>query len=167
MLRHLLTLLRNTGTSIQCSVFSLSLRFLQGFGNLAGNEKNKTMLNKGLRDEEKIRIDNVLKTLRTLIFVPYPLNIQQKTDIEDQLKEFGLNLETLIDYSNEELISLLMRLHLDWDHLEQFADLLLEFSKAEEYNFQEKALAIYQYIQQKSNVFSFGINSKINSLKNK
>ena len=125
------------------------------------------MLNKGLRDEEKIRIDNVLKTLRTLIFVPYPLSHLQKTDIENQLKDFGLNLETLVNYSNEELIDLLVRCHLDWDHLEQFADLLLEFSKAEEYNFQEKALAIYQYIQQKRNVFSFGINTKIASAKAK
>ncbi|WP_125718377.1 hypothetical protein [Flavobacterium ustbae] len=125
------------------------------------------MLNKALRDEEKIRIDNVLKTLRTLIFVPYPLSHLQKTNIENQLKDFGLNLETLVNYSNEELIDLLVRCHLDWDHLEQFADLLLEFSKAEEYNFQEKALAIYQYIQQKSNVFSFGINTKIASAKAK
>ena len=123
------------------------------------------MLNKGLRDEEKIRIDNVLKTLRTLIFVPYPLDSSQLANIEEQLKDFGLNLETLVDYSNEELISLLMRLHFDWDHLEQFADLLLEFSKSE-YDFQEKVLSIYQYIQQKSNVFSFGINAKIASLKN-
>lgn len=125
------------------------------------------MLNKGLRDEEKIRIDNVLKTLRTLIFVPYPLENSQIEDIQNQLKEFGLNLETLVDYSDEELISLLIRLHFDWDHLEQFADLLLEFSKSENYNFKEKALALYQYIQQKSNVFSFGINAKITSLKNK
>lgn len=125
------------------------------------------MLNKGLRDEEKIRIDNVLKTLRTLIFIPYPLNIQSKEDIENQLKEFGLNIETLVAYQNDELISLLMRLHFDWEHLEQFADLLLEFSKAEEYAFQDKALAIYQYIQKESKVFSFGINAKIASAKNR
>jgi hypothetical protein len=125
------------------------------------------MLNKGLRDEEKIRIDNVLKTLRTLIFVPYPVDNLQIADIENQLKEFGLNIETLVDYSNEDLITLLMRLHLDWDHLEQFADLLLELSKSEEYNFQDKALALYQYIQQESKVFSFGINAKIASAKAK
>ncbi|WP_281231357.1 hypothetical protein [Flavobacterium gelatinilyticum] len=125
------------------------------------------MLNKGLRDEEKIRIDNVLKTLRTLVYVPYPLNNLQKTDIENQLKEFGLNFEILVDYSNEDLITLLMRLHLDWDQLEQFADILIEFSKAEDYNFDDKALAIYQYIQAESKVFSFGINSKISSIKNK
>ncbi|QSW91403.1 hypothetical protein J0383_11510 [Flavobacterium endoglycinae] len=125
------------------------------------------MLNKGLRDEEKIRIDNVLKTLRTLVFVPYPLSQIQKTDIENQLKEFGLNLESLIDYSNEDLITLLTRLHFDWDQLEQFADILIEFSKDENYNFEDKALAVYQYIQTESKVFSFGINSKISSLKNK
>jgi len=125
------------------------------------------MLNKGLRDEEKIRIDNVLKTLRTLIFVPYPLSQIQKKDIENQLKEFGLNLESLIDYSNEDLITLLTRLHFDWDQLEQFADILIEFSKDENYNFEDKALAVYQYIQTESKVFSFGINSKISSLKNK
>lgn len=124
------------------------------------------MLNKGLRDEEKIRIDNVLKTLRTLIFVPYPLNDLQKSDIENQLKEFGLNIETLTDYSNEDLITLLMRLHFDWDQLEQFGDLLIDFSKDENYDFLEKALAVYQYIQTESKVFSFGINTKIASLKN-
>ncbi|KAF2334682.1 hypothetical protein [Flavobacterium ginsenosidimutans] len=125
------------------------------------------MLNKGLRDEEKIRIDNVLKTLRTFVFVPYPLTVLQKTDIENQLKEFALNIETLIDYSNEDLITLLMRLHFDWEQLEQFADILIEFSKAENYNFENKALAIYQYVQAESKVFSFGINTKISSLKNK
>lgn len=111
------------------------------------------MLNKGLRDEEKIRIDNVLKTLRTLVFVPYPLNDLQKTEIENQLKEFGLNIETLADYSNEDLITLLIRLHFDWDQLEQFTDILIEFSKIESYNFTGKALAVYQYIQQESKVF--------------
>lgn len=125
------------------------------------------MLNKGLRDEEKIRIDNVLKTLRTLVYVPYPLNALQKAELENQLKEFGLNLESLIDYSNEDLITLLVRLHLDWEQLEQFADILIELSKDDNYNFENEALAVYQYIQAESKVFSFGINSKISSLKNK
>ncbi len=125
------------------------------------------MLNKGLRDEEKIRIDNVLKTLQTLIYVPYPLSHLQKSDIENQLKEFGLNTESLIEYSNEDLISLLIRLHFDWEQLEQFADILIEFSKEENHSFEEKALALYQYIQQESKVFSFGINSKIASAKAK
>ncbi|MFB9078017.1 hypothetical protein ACFFLS_05025 [Flavobacterium procerum] len=125
------------------------------------------MLNKGLRDEEKIRIDNVLKTLRTLIFVPYPLDHLEETEIEIQLKEFGLNIESLVNYSNEDLITLLNHLHFDWEQLEQFGDLLVEFSKDENYNFINKALSLYQYIHQESKVFSFGINAKITSLKNK
>ena len=125
------------------------------------------MLNKGLRDEEAIRIDNVLKTLRSLDFVPQPLTDDQKFDVENQLKEFGLNIETLVDYQNEELITLLVRRHLDFNQLEQFADFLMEFSKVENYNFENKALTLYQYIQRENNVFSFAINAKITSAKNK
>lgn len=129
---------------------------------------NKTirMLNKGLRDEESIRIDNVLKTLRALDFVPQPLTDDKKFEVENQLKEFGLNIETLTDYDSEELITLLNRCHLDFNQLEQFADFLMEFSKIETYNFKNKALALYQYIQNESTVFSFGINTKIASAKN-
>lgn len=125
------------------------------------------MLNKGLRDDEAIRIDNVLKTLRSLDFVPQPLTDDQKFDIENQLKEFGLNIESLLDYQNEELITLLVRRHLDFNQLEQFADFLMEFSKVENYNFENKALTLYQYIQRENNVFSFAINAKITSAKNK
>ncbi|TDP04256.1 hypothetical protein [Flavobacterium sp. 245] len=125
------------------------------------------MLNKGLRDDEAIRIDNVLKTLRSLDFVPQPLTDDEKFDIENQLKEFGLNIESLIDYEDDELITLVVRRHLDFNQLEQFADFLMEFSKVENYNFENKALALYQYIQRESKVFSFGINAKIASAKNK
>lgn len=124
------------------------------------------MLNKGLRNEESIRIDNVLKTLRSLDFVPQPLTDDKKFDVENQLKEFGLNIESLVAYQNEELITLLIRCHFDFNQLELFADFLMEFSKAENYNFEEKALAIYQYIQKESGIFSFGINTKIALLKN-
>lgn len=125
------------------------------------------MLNKGLRDEEKIRIDNVLKTLRSLVFVPYPLNNTEKENIENQLKEIGLDFETLSSQKNEDLITFLIQLHFDWEHLEQFGDILVEFSKDENHNFTHKALAVYEYIQQESKVFSFGINTKIASAKNR
>ena len=125
------------------------------------------MLNKGLRDEEAIRIDNILKTLRSLDFVPQPFTNDSKFDIENQLKEFGLNIESLVDYQNEELITLLVRRHLDFNQLEQFADFLMEFSKVENYNFENKALTLYQYIQRENNGFSFAINAKITSAKNK
>lgn len=125
------------------------------------------MLNKGLRDKESIRIDNVLKTLRSLDFVPKPLTDDERFEIENQLQEFGLNIQTLVEFDNEELIAVLINCHYDFNQLEQFADFLMEFSKVESYNFEDKALALYQYIQQESKVFSFGINAKIASAKNR
>lgn len=125
------------------------------------------MLNKGLRDEESIRIDNVLKTLRALDFVPENFSEEEKLNVENQLAAFGLNIQTLTDYKNEDLITLLLRNHFDWNQLEQFADFLISFSKVKNYNFEDKALAVYQYIQQESKVFSFGINTKIASAKAK
>ena len=119
------------------------------------------MLNKGLRDNESIRIDNVLKTLRSLDFVPEPFSDEEKLNVENQLKEFGLDISTLSDYQDEALIELLLRNHFDWNQLELFADFLLNFSKVKNYNFKDKALAIYHYIQKESKVFSFGINAKI------
>jgi hypothetical protein len=125
------------------------------------------MLNKGLRDEESIRIDNVLKTLRALDFVPENFSEEEKLNLENQLAAFGLNIQTLTDYKNEDMITLLLRNHFDWNQLEQFADFLISFSKVKNYNFEDKALAVYQYIQQESKVFSFGINTKIASAKAK
>lgn len=125
------------------------------------------MLNKGLRDNESIRIDNVLKTLLALDFVPKMLNDDEKLEIENQLQELSLKIQILVDYDNEELITLLIRNQFDWNQLEQFADFLIHFSKTDNYKFEDKALAIYQYIQQESKVFSFGINAKIASAKNK
>ena len=119
------------------------------------------MLNKGLRDQESIRIDNVLKTLLSIVFVPKFWNLEDKINIEDQLKDFGLNIQSLIDVNETDLITHLLRCHLDWNQLEQFADFLIAFSKEKQFNFSEKSIVIYNYIQQESKVFSFGINSKI------
>nr|WP_315223479.1 hypothetical protein [uncultured Flavobacterium sp.] len=124
------------------------------------------MLNKGLRNDEAIRIDNVLKTLRALDFLPKTLSDDELFSLENLLKEFGLSIESLIDYQKDELIELLHRNHFDFNQLDQFADFLMEFSKAENYNFEDKALAIYQHIQQESSIFSFGINAKIASAAN-
>ncbi|KQB36872.1 hypothetical protein RCH33_2638 [Flavobacterium daejeonense] len=121
------------------------------------------MLNKGLRDQEKIRIDNVLKTLHSLVFVPEKAFDQDQ--IEGALKDFGLNIESLISITPNDLIVLLERLHLDWDQLEQFADFLINFSKENQFNFKEKALSIYNYIQTESKTFSFGIFNKIAAVK--
>jgi hypothetical protein len=124
------------------------------------------MLNKGLRDEESIRIENTLKTLHALVFVPKFWNAEDTSLIDEQLKSFGLSLERTIEIPEEQLIILLQRCHLDWNQQEQFADILVSLSQEKQFDFLGKSLAIYQYIQQESKVFSFGINSKIASLKN-
>jgi hypothetical protein len=123
------------------------------------------MLNKGLRDQESIRIDNVLKTLLSIVLVPKFWDLEDKINIEDQLKGFGLNIQSLTEIEPNDLIELLRRCHLDWDQLEQFSDFLISFSKEKQFNFSEKAVAIYNYIQQESKMFSFGINSKIAAAK--
>jgi len=123
------------------------------------------MLNKGLRDQESIRIDNVLKKLMSLVYVPKFWNLEDLLFLENELKDLAMNVESLTEFSEAELIVHLERLHLDWNQLELFADFLVAFSKERQFDFSQKAIAIYNYIQQESKVFSFGIFNKIASAK--
>jgi hypothetical protein len=54
----------------------------------------------------------------------------------------------------------LERLHFDWNHFEIFADFLIALSKESQFDFSQKAIAIYDYVQKESKVFSFGIFNK-------
>lgn len=123
------------------------------------------MLNKGLRDQESMRIDNSLKMLHSLVFVPKFWNIEDTSLIDNQLKDFGLSVESLIAISEKDLITLLLRCHLDWNQLEQFADFLVTGSQGNPFDFSEKAIAIYNYIQQESKTFSFEIFNKLATVK--
>ena len=125
------------------------------------------MLNKGLRDQESIRIDNVLKKLMSLVYMPKFWNLEDLLYLENELKDLAMNIESLNNFEEEELIIHLQRLHLDWNQLELFADFLIVFSKESQFDFTPKAIAIYNYIQQESKTFSFGIINKIASAKNK
>jgi hypothetical protein len=123
------------------------------------------MLNKGLRDQESIRIDNVLKKLMSLVYVPKFWNLEDLLFLENELKDLGMNLESLNNFKEEELIVHLERLHFDWKHFELFADFLVVFSKESQFDFKQKAIVIYNYIQKESKVFSFGIFNKIAAVK--
>lgn len=125
------------------------------------------MLNKGLRDQESIRIDNILKVLHSLTFVPKFWNLEDLLPLENELKDLGMNLESLSDFDEKQLISHLERLHFDWNHFEIFADFLIAFSKESQFDFSEKAIAIYDYVQKESKVFSLGIFNKIATAKAK
>lgn len=118
------------------------------------------MLNKGLRDQESIRIDNVLKTLHSLTFVPKFWNLEDLLHLENELKDLGMNVESLQNFSQKDLIVHLERLHFDWNHFEIFANFLMAFSKESQFDFSEKAIAIYNHIQTESKTFSFEIFNK-------
>ncbi|CAN1491502.1 hypothetical protein MCETHM1_00209 [Flavobacteriaceae bacterium] len=119
------------------------------------------MLNKGLRDQESIRIDNLLKKLMSLVYVPKFWNLEDLLFLENNLKDLGINIESLTEFSEEELIIHLKRLHFEWNHFEIFADFLVAFSKESQFDFSPKAIAIYNYIQAESKTFSFEIFNKI------
>jgi hypothetical protein len=123
------------------------------------------MLNKGVRDQESIRIDNILELLHSLTFVPKFWNLEELLYLENELKDLGMNIETLCDFDEKELIVHLQRLHFDWKHFELFADFLVVFSKESQFDFKQKAIVIYNYIQKESKVFSFGIFNKIAAVK--
>lgn len=123
------------------------------------------MLNKGLRDEESIRIDNTLRMLHSLVFVPKYWIFEDLAEIDEQLKNFGLSLETLTESEPNEMITLLSRCHLDWNQKEQFADVLIFLSKESQFKLTGKALALYEHIQTESTTFSLGISNKIASAK--
>lgn len=118
------------------------------------------MLNKGLRDQESIRIDNILKVLHSLTFVPKFWNLEDLLLLENELKDLGMNVESLRNFDEKGLISHLERLHFDWNHFEIFADFLIKISKDNSFEFSEKAISIYDYVQKESKVFSFEIFNK-------
>lgn len=118
------------------------------------------MLNKGLRNQECERIDSILKKLMSLVYVPKFWNLKGLLYIENNLRDLGMNVESLQNFSQEDLIVHLERLHFDWNHFEIFADFLMAFSKESQFNFSEKAIAIYNYVQQESKTFSFEIFNK-------
>jgi hypothetical protein len=119
------------------------------------------MLNKGLKDQESIRIDNLLKKLMSLVYVPKFWNLEDLQYLENELKDLAMNVESLTEFTQKELIVHLERLHFEWNHFEIFADFLVALSKESQFDFSQKAIAIYNYVQAESKTFSFGIFNKI------
>jgi hypothetical protein len=123
------------------------------------------MLNKGLRDEKKVKIDNMLKTLLSLVFIPKFWNIEDTSLIDNQLTDFDLTTVILDQIEENNLIQLLDKYEMDWTQKEQFADFLIGYSFNNQFDFRDKAVAIYNHIQKESKVFSFGIFNKLAALK--
>jgi len=118
-----------------------------------------------LRDEENERINNILKKLMALDYIPETGN----ETIDEILAGIELNLQKLLDFSTATMINHLNQGNFDWENAEQFADFLTRLAtKLPENKFllTEKALAVYQYIQTESKTFSWSIQTKINATQN-
>jgi hypothetical protein len=119
------------------------------------------MLNKGLRDEKKVKIDNMLSTLLSLVFVPKFWNIEDTSLIDNQLTDFDLTTVIIDQIEEKDLIQLLDKYEMDWTQKEQFADFLVAYSKGSQFDYISKAVAVYEHIQLESKTFSFEIINKI------
>ncbi|MGK4566641.1 hypothetical protein [Flavobacterium sp. 3HN19-14] len=121
-------------------------------------------LTKGLRDEENERINNILKRLVGLDYIPENGN----SELDEILKSLALNTESLSQFSTEAIIKHLEKLHFDFANAEKFADFLVLLSEKlpeNKVDLSEKAVAIYNYIQSESKTFSFDIFNKIAAVK--
>ena len=123
------------------------------------------MLNKGLRDEKKVKIDAMLTTLLFMVFVPKFWTMEDISLVDNLLTNFELTVDTLKQIDEKNLILLLDKHEMDWAQKEQFADFLLAFSKENPFDLSIKSIAIYEHIQSESKTFSFEIFSKIASAK--
>ncbi|WP_367772830.1 hypothetical protein AB3G33_04105 [Flavobacterium sp. WC2421] len=123
------------------------------------------MLNKGVRDEKKVKIDNMLSTLLSLVFVPKFWNIEDTSLIDNQLTDFDLTTVILDQIEEKDLILLLDKYEMDWTQKEQFADFLIAYSINNLFDFSAKAIAVYNHIQMDSKTFSFEIFNKIATAK--
>jgi hypothetical protein len=119
------------------------------------------LLNKGVRDEKKVKIDTMLSTLLSLVFVPKFWNIEDTSLIDNQLTDFDLTTAIIDQIEEKDLIQFLDKHGMDWTQKEQFADFLVTFSKNNAFDLTEKAIAIYEHIQAESKTFSFEIFRKI------
>jgi hypothetical protein len=119
------------------------------------------MLSKGRRDEKKVKIDAMLSTLLSMIFVPKFWTIEDTSLIDNQLTYVDLTTTILNQIEEKDLILLLDKHEMDWIQKEQFADFMVAFSKKNPFDLIEKAIVIYEHIQSVSKTFSVEIFNKI------
>ena len=93
-----------------------------------------------------------------LVYVPESLKPQDADALWAQL---ALPTESLKQMSAGELCLHLEKMHFDWANMEQLADVLAAWPQKV---FTDKAIAVYNYVQQESKMFSVDIFNKINTL---
>lgn len=119
------------------------------------------MLNKGVKSEEDRRIESIVVKLLSIGFVPDDLKVKEEIDAE--LAKMGLTYADLLEMEATALNAHLLQFNFGWDRMEQFADVLVNWSKQEN-QFKAKAKSLYTFIQNESKAFSFEIMAKIAQL---
>ncbi|RZJ68423.1 MAG: hypothetical protein EOO50_01130 [Flavobacterium sp.] len=109
-------------------------------------------LSTSLKNEENERINNILKQLVALAFLPEP-------NYDELLGQLALTSSDLETFSSYDLIAHLAKLHFDFTNAETFADFLASVGQ------KQKAIELYEYIQLESQTFSFAIMNKVNGLR--
>lgn len=123
------------------------------------------MLTKGFQDEQQKKLDQILKSGFKLEFVPdgWDGNQRQKLDNIIQ-KGIDISLDQIIRFTPGKLLETLKAKGFNFSNYENLADLLLKtapLEKEDQSNLAQKALAIYEYTQEESQTFSFGLMQKM------
>ena len=85
------------------------------------------MLSKGLRDEEKEKINELFNSMLNIEFVPELWKNEQRQKLSDNLKKIlDITLDDVETQSTEILLEKLKSADFEFSHYEQFADLLLK-----------------------------------------
>lgn len=123
------------------------------------------MLTKGLKNERQNQLNQILRAGLQLAFVPELWNLQEKKRVDEILRQTTeLPLAEFIQLPVNDLIRELKKRELSYSNLEYLADLLLKTATVEENaksELAQKAIAIYNFAQEDSKIFSFTIPSKI------
>jgi len=128
------------------------------------------MLSKGLRDEEKKEIDDAFVALLGIEFVPDLWKNEQRNKLNEKLQAMlNITLDDIENMNSEALLERLKSADFEFQHYEQFGDLLLKSIPLEPQE-KESLLAIhtavvYETAQKESKTFSFGLIQKINNAK--
>lgn len=128
------------------------------------------MLSKGLRDEEKKKIDDAFIALLDIEFVPNLWENEQRNKLNEKLQAMlNITLDAIENMTSEALLEKLKAADFEFRHYEQFGDLMLRAIPLEpeekESLLATHTAAVYETAQKESKTFSFGLIQKINNAK--
>lgn len=128
------------------------------------------MLNKGLKDQENQKINELVGKLIDIEFVPEFYESEQRSKVNGLLfEQLGFKISDIEAWSSEELLMKLKELNFDFSNYEQFGDFLLKIIPFEEEQHEshlaKSTIAVFETAQIESKTFSFSLIEKLNQAK--